>query len=96
MRSFDVVKKDNKKETKSEGLPDFLSDYSIMFTVKNIGAAFPLALDGNLQMQRSRGHSSAHVRAFLFSIKSVIFGIERNGSKGLFTMQSFSFQFVDR
>lgn len=76
-------------------MPSWLHDYSIDFTIKNIGAAFPLALDGNLELPHARSAPQPHVKAFLFSIKSMAFGVERNGS-GLFRMQSFSFQFVDR
>ncbi|KAI0035556.1 hypothetical protein K488DRAFT_82999 [Vararia minispora EC-137] len=105
MRSFDIRRKESKKEASYNGFATLFADYSIMFKIKNIGAAFPLALDKNLQMQRpqhperpqrSRSDFHAHVRAFLFSIKSLDFGVESYGSKGLFTMKSFSFQFVDR
>ncbi|VDB95270.1 unnamed protein product [Peniophora sp. CBMAI 1063] len=102
MRSFDVRGRDRKTEASHAtdddgpmGLPSWLREYSIDFTIKNIGAAFPLALDGSLELPHSRSAPQSHVKAFLFSIKSVAFGVERNGS-GLFRMQSFSFQFVDR
>ncbi|KZV70698.1 hypothetical protein PENSPDRAFT_752360 [Peniophora sp. CONT] len=101
MRSFDVRGREKKADSSPAsddgptGLPSWLREYSIDFTVKNIGAAFPLALDGSLELPHSRSAPQSHVKAFLFSIKSVAFGVERNGS-GLFRMQSFSFQFVDR
>ena len=76
-------------------LPSWLSDYSVKFAVNRIGIAFPLALDGNPEVPHLGGVQQPHVRAFLFSIKSSHFSVERNGS-GVFSMQSFSFQFVDR
>ena len=68
--------------------------YSIKFVVRNIGVAFPLALDGRLELARSRPHE-VPVEAFLFSIKSLQFAVESTGS-GKFTMEAFAFQFVEK
>ncbi|KAI0314094.1 hypothetical protein OF83DRAFT_1165342 [Amylostereum chailletii] len=91
MRSFEGGRR-NEDQPKNQ---PWFTNYSLKFTVRHIGAAFPLALDGKLELPRGRIPHEAPVRAFLFSIKSLEFGAERNGS-GQFTMESFSFQFVDR
>ncbi|KAI0051792.1 hypothetical protein FA95DRAFT_1675579 [Auriscalpium vulgare] len=90
MRTFEV----RTKESNSEDQLAWLDDYSIIVDIKNIGAAFPLEYDNNLELPRG-AHQHVAVPAFLFSIKSVEFGAERNGH-GKFTMSGFSFQFVNK
>ncbi|THH20420.1 hypothetical protein EW146_g951 [Bondarzewia mesenterica] len=91
MRTFDVKPKDTSADNRSS----WDTDYDITFTVKNIGAAFPLAFDQNLELPQQRTTDHVAVGAFLFSIKSLSFGAKCSGS-GQATMHGFSFQFVDR
>lgn len=88
MRTFET--KD--KPPSPEALQDWLSAYTIKFMVKNIGLAFPLALDQEL---KPGSQDSTAVGAFLFSIKSLVFGIQR-GDSGQAAMKGTSFQFVSR
>ncbi|KAI0058067.1 hypothetical protein BV25DRAFT_1994498 [Artomyces pyxidatus] len=90
MKTFEV----KSKETNADAHFSALSGYATTLTIKNIGAAFPLSLDGNLTLPQGV-HQHPAVPAFLFSIKSLVFGAERSGT-GQFTMQGFSFQFVNR
>ena len=89
MRTFEV-----KAETGSDGPSSWISDYAMTLIVRNIGAAFPLALERGLELPQRRTTDHAAVRAFLFSIRSLAFGAERSG-KGQATIIGFSFQFVD-
>lgn len=93
MRTFEVKARDTGTD---DGRPSFLSQYAVTVTVHNIGAAFPLALDQTLEIPHGKtSHDHMAVQAFLFSIKSLVFTVERSGS-GHANMQGFSFQFVDR
>ncbi len=60
----------------------------------DIGVAFPLTLDQELEMPQS-GRGSNTFKAFLLSIESVGFGAQR-GETGQAVMKNFSFQFVSR
>ncbi|OBZ68137.1 hypothetical protein A0H81_11867 [Grifola frondosa] len=73
----------------------WLDMYTFSLAIRNIGVAFPLTLNQNLQMPRSTSQDTAAVRAFLFSIKSLEFGTEQ-GESGQAAMKGFSFQFVSR
>lgn len=88
MRTFET--KD--KPPSPEAIQDWLSAYTIRFMFKNIGFAFPLALNQEL---KPRSQDSCAVGAFLFSIKSLIFSIHR-GDSGQASMKGTSFQFVSR
>lgn len=73
----------------------FLGNYSIDLTVTNVGVAFPLTHDNQLNLTKYGSHDSHSVRAFLFSITSIQFGTVR-GVTGEAVMKGFSFQFVHR
>ena len=90
MRTFDVKIGENELQSTS-----WLDNYIINIAIKNVGIAFPLAHDSSLQLPRSGSQDSTAVRAFLFSIKSIVFGTHR-GESGEVTMRGFSFQFVPR
>ncbi|KAK7692730.1 hypothetical protein QCA50_004363 [Cerrena zonata] len=68
-------------------------EYNIKVAVHNIGIAFPLAANPDLQLPRSGSLDSSAVRAFLFSTKSVVFDTEK-GETGKVKIEDFSFQFV--
>ena len=70
--------------------PPWISTTTINFQVTNIGVAFPL--EGPLVDLEEKTSS---VRAFLFSIRSLVF-VSQRGESGYATMQGFSFQFVPR
>lgn len=91
LRSFEIKVKDVEPEDR----PTWLIDYIIDLTVENIGVAFPLTLDQGLELPQTGSHDSTPVRAFLFSIRSLVFGTQR-GETGQAIMKGFSFQFVSR
>lgn len=91
MRTFDVKAKDSRPEAAS----NWLTDHTVDLTIKNIGVAFPLALNQDLELPQTGSHDSSAVRAFLFSIKSLVFGTQR-GETGQAVMKGFSFQFISR
>lgn len=84
-------------EAKSEELPSkgmsWLKRYIIEFSLSNIGVAFPLAHDHDMDLPPVGSHDSTAVRAFLFSIQSVRFGTQ-HGETGQASMERLSFQFV--
>jgi len=91
MRTFEVKVQDTEFQEKST----WLSEHTINLIIKNIGVAFPLALDQDIELPQTGSHDSSAVRAFLFSIKSLVFGTQR-GETGQAIMKRFSFQFVSR
>lgn len=90
MRSLDV----KTGESQRNGVSWF-DKYTIALGIHNIGVAFPLAFDETVQLPRSGSRDDSEVRAFLFSIKSLVFGTQR-GESGQATMKGFAFQFVSR
>ena len=90
MRTFEVKVNDAELPKST-----WLSEYTIDLIIKNIGAAFPLALGQDLELPHTGSHDSNSVRAFLFSTKSLVFGSQR-GETGQAIMKSFSFQFVSQ
>ncbi|KAI0267154.1 hypothetical protein BC834DRAFT_969170 [Gloeopeniophorella convolvens] len=91
MKAFEV----NSRESASSEELTWLHNYATVFTVTNVGAAFPLAFDGNIELPIGKPHQHSAVPAFLFSVKSVEFEAKKSGH-GQFVMRGFSFQFVDR
>ncbi|KDQ57525.1 hypothetical protein JAAARDRAFT_69639 [Jaapia argillacea MUCL 33604] len=89
MTTFDLKVRDKQLEPSSS----WLHSYNVNFTMKNIGVAFPLALDQELGLPQPKSEDSNAVRAFLFSIKSFAFNTHR-GESGAAVMKAFSFQFV--
>ncbi|KAK0484381.1 hypothetical protein EDD18DRAFT_1361385 [Armillaria luteobubalina] len=87
LKSFDVKVRD------LESRSSWLDNYSIDVNINNIGVAFPLTHDEQLQLPKSGSHDSSAIRAFLFSIESLNFGTER-GVTGEAHMKNCSFQFV--
>lgn len=91
MRTFET----NVKDSGSVKTSTWLSKHTINLTIMNIGVAFPLALNQDLELPQTGSHDSSAVRAFLFSTKSLVFGTQR-GESGQAEMKGFSFQFVSR
>lgn len=71
----------------------WLDEYTIDLSIRNVGVAFPLTLDEDLELPSTGSKISSAVRAFLFSIESIEFDTQR-GETGQINMKSFSFQFV--
>lgn len=90
MRTFDV-----KIGDQAAPQDDWWDSYILNLTIQNFGIAFPLTLNQELQLPRSGSVDDTAVRAFLFSIKSIVFGTHL-GQRGEVTMLGFSFQFVPR
>ncbi|KAJ6586994.1 hypothetical protein DFH09DRAFT_241649 [Mycena vulgaris] len=91
LKTFEVAVQDVQVKEQSS----WLTSYVINLSIHNIGVAFPLTHDQNLQIPQTGTRDSAAVRAFLFSIKSIKFGTQR-GESGEAKMQGLSFQFVSR
>jgi hypothetical protein len=91
LRTFEIGSRDTQIREKSAWLDDFIINISI----RNIGVAFPLTHDQDLELPQIGSGDFTAVRAFLFSIRMVEFGMHR-GETGQATMQSLSFQFVPR
>jgi len=66
MRTFGI----NVKDTTAQTNGAWLSKYTVHMCIRNIGVAFPLTLEENLQDLPSRSQESSVIRAFLLSIKS--------------------------
>lgn len=90
MRSFEA----NPPTGSTEGKP-WLHDYIANLTIKNIGVAFPLTHDQDLELPQTGSRDATASRAFLFSVKTLAFGAQR-GESGQAVMKGFSFQFVSQ
>lgn len=90
MRSLDVKIGEDQQNDLS-----WFDEYTTALAIHNIGVAFPLAFDQTVQLPRSGSRDDSEVRAFLFSIRSLVFGTQR-GESGQATMKGFAFQFVSR
>lgn len=91
LNTFDVKVGDVQLEETTSWISEFL----VHITIHNIGVAFPLAHDFDLELPHTGSRDSAAVRAFLFSVKSISFSANR-GETGQAIMESLSFQFVSR
>ncbi|KAF7361830.1 hypothetical protein MVEN_00527500 [Mycena venus] len=91
LKTFEVPVEDIRAKEQSFWLQSSVVNLSIY----NIGVAFPLTHDQNLELPQTGSQDSTAVRAFLFSIKSIKFGTQR-GESGEAKMQGLSFQFVSR
>jgi hypothetical protein len=89
MRTFDI-KREPRQDQRS-----WIDQYSIDVSVQNIGIAFPMSLDLDLDLPRKGELMATSVPAFLFSIASLAFGAQ-HGDSGQATVKGFSFQFVPR
>ncbi|KAJ3517254.1 hypothetical protein NLJ89_g626 [Agrocybe chaxingu] len=90
LQTFDVNINDAQFQKTS-----WINDLVVSVSVRNIGVAFPLSHDEELQLPRTRNRESVAVRAFLFSIKSIEFESHR-GETGQAMMKRLSFQFVSQ
>ncbi|KAG6891472.1 hypothetical protein C0992_006203 [Termitomyces sp. T32_za158] len=90
LQTFEVGVHDNLADTRS-----WLDSYIINVSTQNIGVAFPLTNDLDLQLPRTGSRDSTCVSAFLWSIKSIEFATHR-GQSGQAEMKLFSFQFISR
>lgn len=91
LKTFEIGSRDVQLQEKS----GWVDEYTINVSAQNIGVAFPLTHDHDLELPQTGSRDSAAVRAFLFSIKLVEFGAHR-GETGQANMQSLSFQFISR
>ena len=73
----------------------WVSDFLIKFTFKNIGMAFPLDFDPSLRVERSESGKDRATGAFLLSVKSLSFSLQR-GESGQAMMKGTALQFVSR
>ncbi|KAG6832605.1 hypothetical protein H0H92_014441 [Tricholoma furcatifolium] len=90
LETFEVGAQDTLADTRP-----WLQSYIINVATRNIGVAFPLTHDQDLQLPRTGSRDSTAVPAVLLSIKSIEFGTHR-GLTGQAEMKLFSFQFVSR
>ena len=93
IESFEVKNPSSVPETASP--TSMLDNYSIDLSISNVGVAFPLKDEEQLDLSRYGSHDNHVVRAFLFSISSIQFGTVR-GVTGKAAMKRLSFQFVNR
>lgn len=76
-------------------IQSWISDFLINFTFKNIGIAFPLDFDPSLKIERSESGGDRGTGAFLLSVKSLSFSVQR-GESGQAIMKGTALQFVSR
>ncbi|KAI9437708.1 hypothetical protein H4582DRAFT_1957102, partial [Lactarius indigo] len=91
MKAFEV----NDRESTPLNDTAWLKDHAVIFSVSDVGVAFPLALDSGIEIPLNKPHQHPAVPAFLFSVKTVEFEAKNTGHSQ-FVMTGFSFQFVDR
>jgi len=73
----------------------WIENLVMKITIRSIGVAFPLTHDEDLVLPSMRSRESIPVQAFLFSIKSIDFGVD-HGKSGQASMGHLSFQFVSK
>jgi hypothetical protein len=78
-----------------DAIQSWISDFLINFTFKNIGIAFPLDFDPSLKVERSESGGGQVTGAFLLSVKSLSFSVQR-GESGQAVMKGTALQFVSR
>ena len=78
-----------------DAIQSWISGFLINFTFKNIGIAFPLDFDPSLKVQRSESGKDQATGAFLLSVKSLSFSVQR-GESGQAVMKGTALQFVSR
>ena len=78
-----------------DAIQSWISDLLINFTFKNIGIAFPLDFDHSLGVERSESGKDRATGAFLLSVKSLSFSVQR-GESGQAVMKGTALQFVSR
>ena len=91
LKTFGV---NNRESIPSDAMVWF-KDYAVVFSVSNVGVAFPLVLDSTIEPPLGKHHQQPAVSAFLFSVRAVEFE-DKNTGDSQFVMKGFSFQFVDR
>jgi len=89
LKTFDVNVGDVQLEQAS------VNNFIISVSIRNIGVAFPLTHDEELELPHKKTKDSAAVRAFLISVKSIEFGTHR-GQTGQAAIHHLSFQFISR
>ena len=95
-KAKDVMKTFNFDPRRSSQMTQksFLDNSSIVITMSNIGAAFPLNLDRRQSSRRNAG-SEESARALLLSIASFKFETQR-GESGDALMKNFCLQFISQ
>ncbi|KAH9171981.1 hypothetical protein EDB89DRAFT_2174254 [Lactarius sanguifluus] len=76
MEAFEV----NDRESAPINGAAWLKDHAVVFSVSNVGVAFPLALDSGIEIPLSKPHQHPAVPAFLFSVKTVEVEGQEHGS----------------
>ena len=76
-----------------DAIQSWISGFLINFTFKNIGIAFPLDFDPTIRIERPESGKDRATRAFLLSIKSLSFSLQR-GESGQAVMKGTALQFV--
>ncbi|KXN92475.1 Protein CSF1 [Leucoagaricus sp. SymC.cos] len=87
LKTFEVKGHDSQTEQ-----APWFSKYFIGVTIRDLGIAFPITLDQDIQLPQYRAKEAA-VNAFLFSISSITFGINR-GETGEAVVKKLSCQFI--
>ncbi|EGO25461.1 hypothetical protein SERLADRAFT_415036 [Serpula lacrymans var. lacrymans S7.9] len=93
LKTFEIKSKNAQADSRST--PSWLSQHTINVSIHNIGVAFPLTLDQDLELPRTASPDTPSVRAFLFSVKYIKFSAQR-GEAGELVTRDLSFQFVPR
>ena len=78
-----------------DAIQSWISDFLINFTFKNIGIAFPLDFDPSLRVERTESGKDRATGAFLLSVKSLSFSLQR-GESGQAVVKGTALQFVSR
>ncbi len=91
LKAFEV----NVRESAPRGVMAWFKDCAIVLSVRNVGVAFPLALDSSIEIPLGKPLQHPTVSAFLFSVDTVEFE-DKNMGNSQFNMKGFSFRFVDR
>ena len=91
LEAFEV----NVRESAPRGAVAWFKDCAVVLNVSNVGVAFPLVLDGSIELPLGKPHQHSTVSAFLFSVKTVEFE-DKNMGDSQFVKKGFSFRFVDR
>lgn len=74
---------------------EWLQRMNIDIRIEDIGVAFPLSLNQELELPKTGSIDTTAVRAFLFSVASLSFSSHK-GVTGTADMAGFSFQFVSQ
>jgi hypothetical protein len=94
-KTREFIKTFESSKSGSDAIQSWISDFLINFTFRNIGVAFPLDFDPTLKVERSDSGKDRATGAFLLSVKSLSFSVQR-GESGQAVMKGTALQFVSR